>query len=48
VTGVTFIFETYPNTKAKEKKVGGQVPRVSHQIAPLIDSKSREVTLPHS
>jgi len=49
VTNVTFIFETSPNTKPKEKNiggwqhiisppsetVGGHVPRVPHQIAPM-------------
>jgi len=49
VANTTFIFETSPNTKPKEKKVGGtwhimsppsekvggHVPRVPHQIAPM-------------
>ena len=49
VTNITFIFETSPNTKLKEnkvggtwsilsppsEKVGGHVPRVPHQIAPM-------------
>ena len=49
MTNITFIFETSPNAKAKEKKagghgilcpppsekVGGHVPRVPHQIAPM-------------
>jgi len=50
VTNITFIFETSPNTKPKEKKwggrgilcpprlkkCGGHVPRVPHQIAPMV------------
>jgi len=49
VTNITFIFETFPNAKPKEKKwgdmayyvtlsekVGGHVPRVPHQIAPMV------------
>jgi len=39
VTNITFVFETSPNTKPKEKKVGGDMayyaPRVPHQIAPM-------------
>jgi len=48
VTNTTFIFETSPSTKSKEKKwgawhimypssekVGGHVPCVPHQIAPM-------------
>jgi len=48
VTNITFIFETSPNTKPKEKKVGGHgicppssekvgghVPHVPYQIAPM-------------
>jgi len=51
---ITFIFETSPNTKPKEKKVGGHgilclprlknlrghVPRVPHQIVPMISTTS--------
>jgi len=36
VANITIIFETSPNTKSKEKKVGGHVPRVPHQIAPML------------
>jgi len=50
VTNITFIFETFPNAKPKEKKVGGtrhiisllsekvggHVPRVPHQFAPML------------
>jgi len=36
VTNIIFIFETSPNTKPKEKKVGGHVPRVPHLIAPML------------
>ena len=35
VTNITFIFETSPNTKPKEKKVGGHIARVPHQIATM-------------
>ena len=54
----TFIFETSPNTKPKEKKVGehgilypppekvgGNVPRVPHQIAPMCEGNLAESTL---
>ena len=69
MTNITFIFEASPNTKPKEKKVGGHgilypprlknwagnVPRVPHQIAPMIliswvnscnDSLFADMTLP--
>jgi len=35
VTNITFILETSPNTKPKEKKVGGHIIRVPHQIATM-------------
>jgi len=56
MTNITFIFETSPNTKPKEKKVGGHgilcpsrlkkwgghVPRVPHQIAPMLVITNRK------
>jgi len=38
VTNVIFGFETSPSTNPKRKKWGGHVPRVPHQIAPMVSA----------
>jgi len=56
VTNTTFIFETFPYTKPKKKKVGKilcpprlkklgvYVPRFPHQIAPMITKQTYPAT----